>query len=76
MSLTFQVFFSSDHLQIQINEDFDNKIAKLNRNDEFYESKKNSLEIEGIKQLDALKSLKKKKGKKIIKEILLKRWIT
>ena len=56
-------FFSSDHLQIQINEDFDNKIAKLNRNDEFYESKKNSLEIEGIKQLDALKSLKKTRQK-------------
>ena len=33
-------FFSSDHLRIQINEDFDNKIAKLNENDNFYEVKK------------------------------------
>ena len=50
-------YFSTDHLQNQINEDFDDKVAKLNRNDEFYESRKNSLEIERMKQLDALKNL-------------------
>ena len=50
-------YFSTDHLQNQINEDFDDKVAKLNRNDEFYDLKKNSLEIERMKQLDALKNL-------------------
>ena len=31
---------------MQINEDFDSKIAKLDVNDDFYEAKKNSLEIQ------------------------------
>ena len=56
-------FFSTDNLKIQINEDFDNKIPKLDINDDFYESRKNSLEIERTKQLDALKSVKKSKQK-------------
>ena len=48
-------FFWTDHLQMQINKDFDNKVAKVNRNDGFYDSRKNSL--------DALKSLTNKKRK-------------
>ena len=56
-------FFSTDHLKIQVNEDFDNKTAKLDINDDFYESRKNSLEIERRKQLVALKSVKKSKQK-------------
>ena len=39
-------FFSSDHLEKQINEDFDNKIAKLDFEDDFYEAKKTSLEMQ------------------------------
>ena len=39
-------FFSTDHLKIQIIEDLDNKIARLEVNNDFYESRKNSLEID------------------------------
>ena len=43
-------FFSSDHLKMQIDEDFDNKIAKLDVKDVYYEAKKNTLEIERKKE--------------------------
>ena len=40
-------YFSTDHLVIQINDDFDNKLANLQmKQDEFFEAKINSLEIE------------------------------
>ena len=33
-------YLSADHLQMQINEDFDNKLAKISIQDEYYEAKK------------------------------------
>ena len=53
-------YFSLDHLQMQINQDFDNKLAKISSQDEYYEAKKNSLEIERKKQLDSAENLTKK----------------
>ena len=47
---------------MQINEDFDNKLAKLSTQDEYYEAK-NRLEIERSKQLDAVETLSKKRVK-------------
>ena len=55
-------YFSTDHLQMQINEDSDNKLAKLSTQDEYYEAK-NRLEIERSKQLDAVETLSKKRVK-------------
>ena len=56
---------------MQINEDFDNKIAKIGTQDQYYEAKKNSLEIERKKQLDSMESLTKKQVK-ITKKHLFK----
>ena len=56
-------YFSPDHLRMQINEDFDNKIAKIGTQDQYYEAKKNSLETERKKQLDSMESLTKKQVK-------------
>ena len=56
-------YFSPDHLQMQINEDFVNKLGKINTQDECYEAKENSLEIERKKQLDSVESLTKKRVK-------------
>ena len=53
-------YFSPDHLQMQINKDFDNKIAKIVTQDQYFEAKNNSLEIERKKQLDSVESLMKK----------------
>ena len=33
-------YFSHDHLPMRINQDFDNKIAKISTQDEYYEAKK------------------------------------
>ena len=58
---------------MQINEDFDNKIAKIGTQDEYYEAKKNSLEIERKKQLDSVESMMKKRvknhKKRLFKEV-------
>ena len=66
-------YFSPDHLRMQINEDFDNKIARIGTQDEYYEAKKNSLEIERKKQLDSVESLIKKRvknhKKRLFKEV-------
>ena len=66
-------YFSPDHLRMQINEDFDNKIAKISTQDEYYEVNKNSLEIERKKQLDSVESLMKKRvknhKKRVFKEV-------
>ena len=43
-------YFSPDHLQIQTNEDFDNKIVKIGAQDPYFEAEKNSLEIERKKR--------------------------
>ena len=56
-------YFSPDHLQMQINEDFDNKLAKISSQDDYYEAKKNCMEIERKKQLDSVESLMKKRVK-------------
>ena len=53
-------YFSPDHLRMQINEDFNNKLAKISTRDEYYEAKRNSPEIERKKQLDSVESLMKK----------------
>ena len=47
---------------MQINEDFDNKLAKLSTQDEYYEAK-NRLRIERSKQIDAVETLSKKRVK-------------
>ena len=66
-------YFSPDHLQMQINEDFDNKLAKISSQDDYYEAKKNCLEIERKKQLDSVESLMKKRvknhKKRVFKEV-------
>ena len=51
-------FVSSGILEKQIQEEFRNKIAKLDQNDDYYETRKNSLEIQK-KELDAVFSLRK-----------------
>ena len=66
-------YFSPDHLRMQVNEDFDYKIPKIGTQDEYYEAKKNNLEIERKKQLDSVESLMKKRvknhKKRLFKEI-------
>ena len=56
-------FVSSEILERQIQEEFWNKIAKLDQNDDFYETRKNSLEIQK-KELNAVFSLKKSRQRK------------
>ena len=68
------IYFSPDHLQMQINEDFDKKIAKIGTQDQYFEAKKNSLEIEKQKkQLDSREGLMKKRvknhKKRLFKEV-------
>ena len=63
-------FFSTDHLQIQFNKDFDNKIAKLNVNDNFYEAKNNNLGIQRKKELDACKSIKESKRRNHLRDVV------
>ena len=53
----------SELLKKQLNDGFDNKISQLKR-DCYYEAKKNSLELQRKKQLDACKSIKKSKKEK------------
>ena len=48
---------------MQKNEDFNNKLAKISTQDEYYEAKRNSPEIERKKQLDSVESLMKKRVK-------------
>ena len=62
-------YFSPDHLQMQINEDFYNKIAKIGTQDQYYEAKKNSLQIERKKRFDSVDSLTKKRVKNHKKHI-------
>lgn len=61
-------FVSSGILEKQIQEEFRNKIAKLDPNDDYYETRKNSLEIQK-KELDAVFSLRKSRQRKNIKKI-------
>ena len=58
---SLQDFVSSDLLEKEINEEFDNKIAALDINSRFYHARKNSFEIERRKQLDAANSMRNKK---------------
>ena len=54
-------FVSSEIFERQIEEEFQNKIGKLDQNDDYYEARKNSLEIQKKKELDAVFSMKKSK---------------
>ena len=62
-------FFLTELLGKQINEKFENKICVLEKNSQFFEARKNSFELEKNKQLDAVRSMKKKRNKNLIKEI-------
>ena len=57
-------FVSSEILERQIEEEFLNKIGKLDQNENYYEARKNSLEILKKMELDAVFSIKKSKQKK------------
>ena len=57
-------FVSSEILERQIEEEFLNKIGKLDQNADYYEERKNSLEIHKKKELDAVFSMKKSRQKK------------
>ena len=61
--------FSSEHLKIQINKDFNNKISQLDINDRFYEARKSLLEMQRNKQLDACKSIKNQNKKNICETV-------
>ena len=52
-------FVSSEHLEHQIEEKFSNKIAALDPQDEYYEARKNSLELQRKKELDSIFSMRK-----------------
>ena len=54
-------FISTQLLETQINEEFDNKISQLDRNSHFFEARKNSLEIERKKHLDSIQTTRKQK---------------
>ena len=65
-------FVSSEYLKREIEEEFSNKIARLDPKDIYYDARKNSLEVQKKKQLDAVFSMKKlrqKKHKNTIKEV-------
>ena len=57
-------FVSSEYLERLIEKDFSNKIARLDPNDEYYDARKNSLEIQNKKELEAVFSMKKSRQKK------------
>ena len=59
-------FVSSEHFERQIEEEFSNKTARLDPNDEYYKARKNSLEFQKKKkkELDAAFSMKKLRQKK------------
>ena len=61
----YLIFVSSEIFEIQIEEEFLNKIAKLDKNVDYYGARKNSLEIQKKQELNAVFSLKKKKKKSI-----------
>ena len=52
-------FLSSEYLEHQIEEEFSNKIAALDPQDEYYEARKNSLELQRKKELDSIFSMRK-----------------
>lgn len=56
-------FVSTELLGKEINESFDNKLAALEKSDKFYETKKNSIEIQRKKDLDGVFSMKYSKKK-------------
>ena len=60
---SFQNFVSCDLLERDINNEFDNEIAGLDFNCQFFDAKRNSLEIERKKKLDAISSTGSKKKK-------------
>ena len=68
---SLQDFVSSDLLEKEINEDFDNKIPAVDFNSQFYDAKKNSFEIERNKQIDAVNSMRKKKRRRHKKDSVL-----
>ena len=63
-------FVSSEILERQNEGEFLNKIGKLNQNSNYYEARKNSLEILKKEKLDAVFSIKKSKQKKNLKNTI------
>ena len=61
-------FVSSEILEWQIEEEFLNKIGKLDQNDDYYEARKNSLKIQKKKSL-MLYFPRKSQDKKSMKKI-------
>ena len=57
-------FVSSEYLERLIEEELSNKIVRLDLNDEYYDVKKNSLEIQNKKELEAVFLMKKSRQKK------------
>ena len=57
-------FVSTEILERQIEEEFPNKLCALDPQDEYYEARKNSLEIKKKKELDAVFSMIKSRQKK------------
>ena len=50
----YLIFVSSEIFERQIEEEFLNKIAKLDKNVDYYGARKNSLEIQKKQELDAV----------------------
>ena len=61
---------SSEYLERHVEEEFFNKITRLDPNDEYYNARKNSLEIQKKKELDAVFSMKNSRQKKHKKNMI------
>ena len=59
--LEISEFVSSKLLESEIDETMDNKIAALDQNETFFETRKNSLEVERKQKLDSVYSMRKSK---------------
>ena len=59
--LEISEFVSSKLLESEIDETIDNKIAALDQNETFFETRKNSLEVERKQKLDSVYSMRKSK---------------
>ena len=55
---------SSEYLERHVEKEFFNKITRLDPNDEYYNARKSSLEIQKKKELDAVFSMKNSRQKK------------
>ena len=65
-------FISTELLEMEVEDSFNNKLIKLDQNDPYYKAKKNSLDIQRGKELDEILSMKLFK-KRNIQKILLRK---